>query len=55
MPRSRRSLVAVVAVLLACKGADKSTPITTKILLRYHPPVGVAYHYVLDQSSRFAP
>jgi hypothetical protein len=55
MPWSRRLLVTVVAVLLACKGADKPTPITTKILLRYHPPVGAAYHYVLDQTSRFAP
>ena len=55
MPWSRRSLVAMVAVSLACKGADKPTPITTKILLRYHPPVGAAYHYVLDQTSRFAP
>jgi hypothetical protein len=55
MPWSRRSLVAMVAVSLACKGADKPTPITTKILLRYHPPVGAAYHYALDQSSRFAP
>jgi hypothetical protein len=45
----------MVAVSLACKGADKPTPITTKILLRYHPPVGAAYHYALDQSSRFAP
>ena len=55
MPWSRRLLVAMVAVSLACKGADKPTPITTKILLRYHPPVGAAYHYVLDQTSRFAP
>jgi len=55
MPWKCRSLVAVVAVLLACKGADKPTLITAKILLRYHPPVGAAYHYVLDQSSRFAP
>jgi hypothetical protein len=54
---SRRSLVAVVAVLPACKGTDKPapTPITTTVLLRYHPPVGAAYRYVLDQSSRFAP
>ncbi len=47
----------MVVVLPACKGADKPTPtpITTKILLRYHPPAGAAYQYVLDQTSRFAP
>ena len=57
MSLSRRLLVIVVVVLPGCNAADKPapTPITTKILLRYHPPVGVAYHYVLDQSSRFAP
>ena len=55
MPWSCRSLVVMVTVLVACKGDTPPTPITTKILLRYHPPVGAAYHYVLDQTSRFAP
>ncbi len=55
MPWSRRSLVVLTAVLLACTGDKPPTPITTKILLRYHPPVGAAYRYVLDQTSRFAP
>ncbi|MGH7538045.1 MAG: hypothetical protein ACREMF_05385, partial [Gemmatimonadales bacterium] len=31
------------------------TPITSKILLRYHPPAGAVYRYELDQASRFAP
>jgi len=44
------------AVALACKGREQpATPVTTKIPLRYHPPAGAVYHYVLEQTSRFAP
>jgi hypothetical protein len=50
-------LCAVVAVM-ACKAEERpasTVPITTKILLRYHPPAGASYVYVLDQTSRIAP
>jgi len=50
--------LSVTALVLGCKTADKaptSFPITERILLRYHPPAGATYAYVLDQSSRIAP
>lgn len=51
-------LVSLLCVtgLLACRGREQAaTPVTTKILLRYHPRAGTVYHYVLDQTSSFAP
>jgi hypothetical protein len=51
-----RIVCLLLAVALACKGREQPpTPVTTKILLRYHPPAGAVYHYVLEQTSRFAP
>lgn len=44
--------------LAGCKAAEKApsaTPITEKILLRYHPPAGATYAYRLDQTSRIGP
>lgn len=55
----RASIVlCAVVVALGCKVAEKpatAVPITTKILLRYHPPAGASYTYRLDQTSRIAP
>lgn len=47
----------LLAVVLACRGPEKpaAVAVTAKIPLRYHPPAGAVYHYVLEQSSRFAP
>jgi hypothetical protein len=48
----------VAAAAIGCKTADKAAtnfPITERILLRYHPPAGATYGYVLDQTSRIAP
>ncbi len=48
----------LVVGLGGCKAADKAateTPITEKILLRYHPPTGATYAYQLDQTSRIGP
>ncbi len=51
-----RVVCLLLAVALACKGREQPpTPVTTKIPLRYHPPAGAVYHYVLEQTSRFAP
>lgn len=51
-----RVVCLLLAVALACKGREQpATPVTTKIPLRYHPPAGAVYHYVLEQTSRFAP
>ena len=51
-----RIVCLLLAVALACKGREQPpTPVTTKIPLRYHPPAGAVYHYVLEQTSRFAP
>jgi hypothetical protein len=55
----RRSLlVDLVAVALgaACRGEPRGgTPIAAKVPLRYHPPPGAVYRYVLEQTSRFGP
>jgi hypothetical protein len=49
------SVLLAVAVL-ACRGREQAaTPVTTRILLRYHPPAGSTYRYVLEQTSSFAP
>lgn len=50
----------VVCVLLlavfACKGKEPApVAVTTRIPLRYHPPAGAVYHYVLEQSAQFGP
>jgi hypothetical protein len=51
-----RVVCLLLAVALACKAREQPpTPVTTKIPLRYHPPAGAVYHYVLEQTSRFAP
>lgn len=50
--------LAVVATIVGCKAVERppsAVPITTKVLLRYHPPAGASYAYVLDQTSRIAP
>jgi hypothetical protein len=50
--------LAVVATMIGCKPVERApsaVPITTKVLLRYHPPAGASYRYVLDQTSRIAP
>lgn len=50
--------VVVVVAVMGCKAEVRSAstvPITTKILLRYHPPAGASYAYLLDQTSRIAP
>lgn len=52
----RMALLAVVGVAVGCKGAERPpTPITSKIVLRYHPPAGAVYRYVMDQTSNFGP
>ena len=52
----RIALLTCAVVVVGCKGADRPpTPITTKIVLRYHPPAGAAYRYQMDQSSNFGP
>ena len=52
----RMALLAFAGVAAACTGAERPpTPITTKITLRYHPPAGAVYHYVMDQTSSFGP
>mgnify|MGYP001255332408 CR=1 FL=1 len=51
-------LLCVVVAVMGCKVEERpasTVPITTKILLRYHPPAGASYTYVLDQTSRIAP
>jgi hypothetical protein len=52
-----RVVCLLLAAVLACRGKEQpaATPVTTKIPLRYHPPAGAVYHYVLEQTSRFAP
>jgi hypothetical protein len=51
-----RVVYLLLAVALACKGREQpATLVTTRIPLRYHPPAGAVYHYVLEQTSRFAP
>ena len=52
-----RVVCLLLAAVLACKGREQpaATPVTTKIPLRYHPPAGAVYRYVLEQTSRFAP
>ncbi len=49
-------LTCAVVVVVGCTGAERApTPITTKIVLRYHPPAGAAYRYQMDQTSNFGP
>lgn len=51
-----RVVCLLLLAVFACKGKEPApVAITTKIPLRYHPPTGAVYHYVLEQSSRFAP
>jgi hypothetical protein len=51
-----RVVCLLLLAVFACKGkAPAPVPVTTKIALRYHPPSGAVYRYVLEQSSRFAP
>ncbi len=52
------TLLCVVVAVMGCQAEERpasTVPITTKILLRYHPPAGASYAYVLDQTSRIAP
>jgi hypothetical protein len=52
----RIALLALVGFAVGCKSAERPpTPITTKVVLRYHPPAGAVYHYVMDQTSNFGP
>jgi len=52
----RIALLVAEVVTVGCKGAERPhTPITTKIALRFHPPAGAVYHYVMDQTSSFGP
>jgi len=52
----RRALLVAAVLTVGCKGAERpATPITTKIALRFHPPAGAVYHYVMDQTSSFGP
>ena len=53
--RLRGLPIELALVWLACSGTERSTPITAKIALRYHPPKGAIYHYVMDQATRFGP
>jgi hypothetical protein len=56
MARLPVSLLAL-SCLVAC-GGDRSpaaTPLTGKVLLRYHPAAGAVFHYRLEQMSRLAP
>lgn len=51
-----RVVCLLLVAVFACKGREPApVPVTTKIALRYHPPAGAEYRYVLEQSSRFAP
>lgn len=46
----------LLLAVFACKGKEPApVSVTAKIPLRYHPPTGAVYRYVLEQSSRFAP
>lgn len=52
----RIAILGLAVVAVGCRGAERPpTPITTKIALRYHPPAGAVYHYVMDQTSSFGP
>ncbi len=52
----RIALLSCAVVVVGCKGAERApTPITTKITLRYHPPAGAVYRYLMDQTSSFGP
>ena len=52
----RIALLTCAVVMVGCKAADRPpTPITTKIVLRFHPPAGAAYRYQMDQTSSFGP
>ena len=52
----RIALLTCAVAVVGCTGAERApTPITTKIVLRYHPPAGAAYHYQMDQTSSFGP
>jgi hypothetical protein len=52
----RFAVVPIVVAVLACSNREQpATPVTSKVLLRYHPPAGAVYHYVLEQTSSFAP
>lgn len=52
----RIALLVAAVLTVGCKGAERpATPITTKIALRFHPPAGAVYHYVMDQTSSFGP
>lgn len=49
-------LLALTVVAVGCKGGERpATPITTKIVLRYHPPAGAIYRYQMEQTSSFGP
>lgn len=50
----RIAWLAAAVALVGCKGAERPpTPITGKVTLRYHPPAGAVYRYVMEQNSRF--
>ena len=52
----RIALLVAAVLTVGCNGAERPpTPITTKIALRFHPPAGAVYHYVMDQTSSFGP
>jgi hypothetical protein len=52
----RIALLVAAVLTLGCRGDERPpTPITTKIALRFHPPTGAVYHYVMDQTSSFGP
>src|SRR5204862_1018220 len=53
--RLRTAVCAGLGLLLACKGSERAAvPVGGKVLLRYHPPSGANYRYVLDQESKIA-
>jgi hypothetical protein len=53
--RLRTAVCAGLGVLLACKGSERGgVPVGGKVLLRYHPPSGANYRYVMDQDSKIA-
>lgn len=50
----RIALPVLAVAVVGCKGAERpATPVMTKIVLRYHPPVGAVYRYAMDQTSMF--
>lgn len=50
----RIAWLALAGLVAGCRGGEQpATPITSKIVLRYHPPAGTAHHYLMNQTSSF--